>query len=63
MFKNGSLIDDFQLYELENFNEYDYYDKDKLIAMIADYCSNKDYKDLLITYLDKNLNTGIDYNY
>ena len=63
VFKNGSLIDDFQLYELENFNEYDYYDKDKLIAMIADYCSNKDYKDLLITYLDKNLNTGIDYNY
>ena len=55
VFKNGSLIDDFHLYELENFNEYDY-DKDKLIAMISDYCSNKDYKDLLIAYLDKNLN-------
>ena len=42
VFKNGSLIDDFHLYELDNFNEYDSYDKDKLIAMAADYCSNKD---------------------
>ena len=63
VFKNGSLIDDFQLYDLANFNEYDSYDKDKLIAMIVDYCYNKDYKDLLIAYLDKNLNTDIGYNY
>ena len=63
VFKNGSLIDDFQLYDLDNFNEYDYYDKDKLIAMISDYCSNEDYKDLLVAYLDKNLNIDIDYNY
>ena len=61
VFKNGSLIDDFQLYDLANFNEYDYYTKDKLIDMIVDYCSNKDYKDLLVAYLDKNLNTTIDY--
>ena len=63
VFKNGSLIDDFQLYDLDNFNEYDSYDKDKLVDMIADYCSNKDYKDLLIAYLDKNLNTDIGYDY
>ena len=63
VFKNGSLIDDFQLYDLANFNEYDSYDKDKLIAMIADYCSNKDYKDLLIVYLNENLNNTIDYDY
>ena len=63
VFKNGSLIDDFQLYDLANFDEYDSYDKDKLIAMIVDYCSNKDYKDLLVAYLDKNLNTAIDYDY
>ena len=59
VFKNGSLIDDFQLYDLANFDEYDSYDKDKLIAMIVDYCSNKDYKDLLVAYLDKKLNTAI----
>ena len=63
VFKNGSLIDEFNLYDLDNFNEYDYYDKDKLIAMISDYCSNEDYKDLLVAYLDKNLNIDIDYNY
>ena len=63
VFKNGSLIDDFQLHELANFNEYDYYDKDKLIAIVADYCSDKDYKDLLVTYLNDNLNDTIDYDY
>ena len=57
VFKNGSLIDDFHLNDLANFDEYAYYDKDKLIAIIADYCSNEDYKDLLVAYLDKNLNT------
>ena len=63
VFKNGSLIDDFQLYDLQNFNGYADYDKDKLIVMIADYCNNKDYKDLLLTYLDKNLKVNVDYNY
>ena len=63
VFKNGSLIDDFQLYDLTNFNEYAYYDKDKLISMIEDYCSSKDYKDLLVTYLSDNLSNIIEYNY
>ena len=63
VFKNGSLIDDFHLNDLDNFNEYDSYDKDKLIAMISDYCSNEDYKDLLVAYLDKNLDTDINYSY
>ena len=61
VFKNGSLIDEFNLYYLENFDEYDCYDKDKLIAMISDYFSNKDYKDFLVTYLNDNLNNNIDY--
>ena len=63
VFKNGSLIDDFQLYDLQNFNEYADYNKDKLIAMIADYCSNKDYKDLLVDYLSENLNNELKYVY
>ena len=61
VFKNGSLIDDIHLNDLVNFDGYAYYDKDKLISMISDYCSNEDYKDLLVAYLDKNLNTNIDY--
>ena len=59
VFKNGSLLDDFQLYDLQNFNEYADYDKNKFIAMIADYCKNKDYTDLLLAYLDKNLSDTI----
>lgn len=63
VFKDGVLIDEFSLYDINNFDEYAYYDKDKLIDMIADYCSNKDYKDLLVTYLNDNLNDIIDYDY
>ena len=63
VFKNGSLIDEFNLYDLANFDEYAYYDKDKLIAMIADYCSNEYYKDLLIAYLNENLKSTIGYDY
>ena len=63
VFKNGSLIDEFNLYDLANFNEYVSYDKDKLIAMVADYCSNKDYKALLIAYLNENLKYTIGYDY
>ena len=59
VFKNGSLLDYFQLYDLQNFNEYADYDKNKLIATIADYCKNKDYAGLLLTYLDKNLSDTI----
>ena len=60
VFKNGILIDDFHLYDLVNFNEYDSYDKDKLVDMIVDYCSDKDYKELLVAYLNDNLNDIID---
>ena len=63
VFKNGVLIDEFQLYDLKGFDEYACYDKEKLITMISDYCMNKDYKDLLHTYLNDNLKSTIDYDY
>ena len=63
VFKNGVRIDEFNLYDINNFDEYACYDKDKLIAMISEYCKNKDYKDLLITYLNENLSDIIDYSY
>ena len=59
VFEDGVLVDEFNLYDINNFDEYAYYDKDKLIAMIADYCKDKDYKDLLSTYLYKNLSYAI----
>ena len=59
VFEDGVLVDEFNLYDINNFDEYAYYDKDKLIAMIADYCKDKDYKDLLSTYLYKNLSDTI----
>ena len=63
VFKNGSLIDDFQLYDLFNFNEYADYDKAKLISMIADYCKNDDYCNLLLEYLNGNLSDDFEYSY
>ena len=61
VFKNGILIDEFYLNDLADFDEYAHCDKDELIAMISDYCSNEDYKDLLVAYLDKNLKDTIGY--
>ncbi len=62
VFKNGVLIEEFQLYDLKNFDEYADYDKDKLVTMIVDYCKDEDYKDLLIAYLNENLKSSIDYD-
>ena len=55
VFNDSVLVDEFSLYDLVNFNEYDSYDKDKLIGMVGEHCSDKDYKDLLVTYLNDNL--------
>ena len=63
VFENGVSIDEFNLYDLPNFDEYDYYNKNKLIEMIADYCKDGDYIDLLIAYLNENLSDTINYDY
>ena len=63
VFKDGVRIDEFNLYDLPNFNEYDYYDKDKLIAMISEHCKNEDYAKDLLNYLNDNLNESIEYVY
>ena len=59
VFKDGVRIDEFSLYDIDNFNEYDYYDKDKLIAMISEHCKGKDYSQDLLNYLNDNLNEYI----
>ena len=63
VFKNGVLVDDFQLYDLANFDEYAYYDKDKLIAMVADYCKGEEYAQDLLSYLNENLANELEYVY
>ena len=63
VFENGALIDEFSLYDLKGFDEYAYYDKDKLIAMVAEYCKDEGYKDFLIAYLGENLNNELEYVY
>lgn len=63
VFKDGSLIDDFNLYDLPNFNEYDYYDKDKLVAMIGEYCKSEEYAQDLLNYLNCHLGESIEYSY
>ena len=57
VFENGALIDEFSLYDLKGFDEYAYYDKDKLILMIAEYLH-----ELLIDcgYLPKDLPSWIE---
>ena len=63
VFKNGSLIDDFQLYDLAHFDEYSSYSKSDIINMIADFCKNDEYCNLLIEYLNDNLSDNFEYRY
>ena len=63
VFKDGSLIDEFSLYDINKFNEYDNYDKGELIAIISKHCKDKDYAQDLLSYLNDNLNESIEYVY
>ena len=63
VFKNGSLVDEFNLYDINNFDEYTYYDKDKLITIISEHCKDKDYAQDLLSYLNDNLGESIEYAY
>lgn len=63
VFKNGALIDEFSLYDLKGFDEYANYDKDELISRVDEYCKDEEYKDLLIAYLNENLNNELEYDY
>ena len=63
VFKNGVLVDDLQLHYLKGFNEYDYYDKDKLISLVVDYCKDEEYAQDLSNYLNEELAESIEYAY
>ena len=59
VFDNDVLIDEFSLYDLKEFDEYAHYDKDKLIAMVDEYCKGEEYAQDLLSYLNENLNNGL----
>ena len=63
VFNKGVLIDEFNLYDIDNFDEYAYYDKDKLITIIGKHCKDKDYVQDLLSYLNENLDENIEYVY
>ena len=63
VFKNGSLIDDFSLYDLAHFDEYASYSKIDIISMIAEFCKNDEYCNLLLEYLNDNLSDNFEYSY
>ena len=61
--RNGKSLHDFNLYDLANFDEYASYSKSDIINMVAEYCKNDDYYNLLVEYLNNNLTDGFDYSY
>lgn len=63
VYKDGEFLEDINFYELNNFNEYDYFDKDKLIEMMKDHCKNDDYCTKLIEYLENSLPDQLGYDY
>lgn len=52
-------------YEVDHFNEYDYWDKQDFITKVknTDWIVKLDYFDLLIEYLESNLPTSLNYDY
>lgn len=63
VYKDDELLAEINFHELNNFNEYDYFDKDNLIEMMKNYCKNEDYCAKLIEYLENSLNEQLDYDY
>ena len=61
--RNGRFLHVFSLYDLANFDEYTSYSKSDIINMIAEYCKNDDYCNLLVEYLNDNLSDDFDYSY
>ena len=63
VFKNGKFLHDFSLYDLAHFDEYASYSKSDIINMIAEFCKNDEYCNLLVEYLNDNLSDNFEYSY
>ena len=63
VFKNGKFLHDFSLYDLAHFDEYASYSKSDIINMIAEFCKNDEYCNLLLEYLNDNLSDNFEYGY
>lgn len=63
IYQDDEYLAEINFYDLNNFNEYDYFDKDKLIEMMKDYCKNDDYCAKLIEYLENSLPDQLEYDY
>ena len=63
VFKNGKFLHDFSLYDLAHFDEYASYSKGDIINMIAEFCKNDEYCNLLTEYLNDNLSDNFEYSY
>lgn len=59
---NGEEVEEIKLYEIECFNEYEYYDKTKVIELISKHTVNDEYHDLLKDHLNKSLPTNAPYS-
>ena len=63
IYKNDEYLAEINFYDLNNFNEYDYFDKDNLVEMMKDYCKDELYCASIVEYLENNLNDQLDYDY
>ena len=63
VFKNGEFLHDFSLYDLAHFDEYASYSKGDIINMIAEFCKNDEYCNLLLEHLSDNLSDSFEYSY
>ena len=60
--RNGKSLHVFNLYDLANFDEYASYSKSDIINMVAEFCKNDEYSNLLVEYLNDSLPGCFEYN-
>lgn len=62
---NGEELKEIHFFEIDNFNEYDYWNKSDFIEKVKNtrWLSTFEYFNLLIEYLENSLNDQLEYDY
>lgn len=58
---NGEEFTQINFNELEDFNEYDFYDRDKVLKLLKSQIDGEEYAPLLVEYLESELPKSLDY--
>ena len=58
---NGEQLEEINAYDCDGFDEYEYYDKDAIIALYNKHTADEEYNALLLAYLESHLPKNLPY--